>query len=259
MGLGVLVLLAALDPNALFEKVKPSVVQVQVLSASGELLGIGSGFVASDDGLIITNHHVIAPATRLMVMFASREKREASGILVDDIEHDVAVIRVPGPTVGLSLAPAAKLNMGDDVAVIGSPFGLDFTVTVGTVAKYRPDGLPPEMRALDKYENPAAGHPIIQLNATTGQGNSGGPVFNANGEVIGIAQSNIGGNSAFSFAVPSETLLTALADAQIAELHEVAGGKSTRWINLAISAVVFLIVGVLYWRMRQPKRGSFDP
>lgn len=251
-GWGVLVVVAALDSNAMFEQVKASVVQVQVLSASGDLRGLGSGFVASDDGLIITNHHVIEGATRLAVLFGNQDKREVTGVLIDDAEHDVAVIRVAGVTRALKLAPASKTNMGDEVAVIGSPFGLDFTVTVGTVAKYRPEGLPMEMRALANDKDPVARHAILQLNATTGQGNSGGPVLNASGEVIGIAQSNIGGNSAFSFAVPSETLLAALADARVAPLKEVSAGGASRWVNLSISGVVFLVLGVLYWRMRRP-------
>jgi S1-C subfamily serine protease len=100
--------------------------------------------------------------------------------------------------------------------------------------------------------------PTLQLSAASGSGNSGGPVLNAKGEVIGIVRANIGGQSTFTFAVPAESVLAALSDAKTATLKDPGGsaggsvgGSGNRFVNLAISAVAFAALAVFYWRVRK--------
>ena len=140
---------------------------------------------------------------------------------------------------------AALSVVGDEVMLVGSPFGLDFTVSVGAVARYRPDGLPKEMIELGGNEDdPVARQPTLQLTAPAGHGNSGGPVFNAAGEVLGIVQSGIGGHGNFTFAVPSETLIAAVQKA--AQVERADGTSSGRVLNLMISFLVFAAAAALY-------------
>lgn len=245
----VLLVAGALDSRALFERVKPSIVQLQVLSPTGELRGLGSGFVASTDGLIITNHHVIDGANRMAAVFGDGQRSEVVGVLHDDREHDIAVVRVDRETTPLPLGQAAKALVGDEVMLVGSPFGLDFTVSVGTVARYRPDGLPLEMRQLSGDDkDPVAKMPTLQLTAPAGHGNSGGPVFDASGAVLGIVQSGIGGHGSFTFAVPSESLQAALAAARV---PAASAAIDRRVMNGGISVLAFGVLAALYLRMRR--------
>lgn len=238
---------AGLDTKALFEQVKPSVVQIQLRSTSGELRGLGSGFVASRDGLIITNHHVIDGVDRQEVLFTDGSKVPVVDILLDDKEHDVAVVRVDRTLPALEFGDATKATVGDPVMLIGNPYGLDFTVSEGAVAVYRPNGLPEEMIKLSGDEDdPVAKQPTLQLTAPAGQGNSGGPVVDPQGRVLGIVQSGIGGHGNFTFAVPSNTLVAALERARTAPRHEPL--YRSRWFNLAVSGLVLIALIGLYRR-----------
>ena len=243
-----MVLVGALDSRALFERVKQSVVQIQVLSPTGELRAIGSGFAASADGLLITNHHVVDGANRMEAVFGDGQRSKIVAILHDDPEHDIAVVKVDRVTSPLPFGSAARALVGDEVMLVGSPFGLDFTVSVGAVARYRPDGLPLEMRQMDGDKDPVARMLTLQLTAPAGHGNSGGPVLDASGSVLGIVQSGIGGNGSFTFAVPSESLEAALKAAQ---LPPGEAGIDRRLLNVGISVLAFGVLAVLYGRMRR--------
>jgi serine protease Do len=239
--------LREIDARLLFEKVKPSVVQIQLRSTSGELRGLGSGFAASVDGLIVTNHHVIAGVDRQEVLFTDGTKADVVDVLVDDKDHDVAVVRVDRTLVPLTLGDATKSVVGDPVMLIGNPFGLDFTVSVGAVAVYRPTGLPDEMIKLSGDEdNPVARQPTLQLTAPAGHGNSGGPAVDPDGRVLGIVQSGIGGHGNFTFAVPSNTLAAAIQRARSAPRQEPF--YRSRWFNLGVSVAVLALVLGLYRR-----------
>lgn len=241
-------LAGALDSRELFQRVKPSVVQIQVLSPTGELRSLGSGFAATSDGLLITNHHVVEGATRMEALFADGRKMKVSAVVFDDPDHDIAVVRVDEPTTPLQLGRAMSAVVGDEVMLVGSPFGLDFTITVGSVARYRPDGLTPEMLALAGDVKPVDRQPMLQLNASSGQGNSGGPVLDGTGAVLGIVRAGIGAHGNFTFAVPSESIQSALAQAQRVAADTSVDG---RLLNVGISALVFGVLAVLYVRMRR--------
>lgn len=238
----------ALDSRALFERVKPSVVQIQVLSPSGELRSLGSGFAASADGLLITNHHVVDGANRMEAIFCDGQRATVEAVVLDDPDHDIAVVRVGRATVPLAFGSAAKAVVGDEVMLVGSPFGLDCTVSAGAVARYRPDGLPAEMRELNGDKDPVARMPTLQLTAPAGHGNSGGPVVDATGAVLGIVQSGIGGHGNFTFAVPSESLEAAVVKARLPVAEALV---DQRLVNAGISVVAFVVLAVLYGRTRR--------
>jgi serine protease Do len=161
----------------------------------GEMLrrGLGSGFIVSPDGLILTNAHVVAEASEVTVKLTDKREFRAKIVGVDP-QTDVAVLRIDAkdlPTV--KLGNAKDVRVGEWVAAIGSPFGFENTVTAGIVsatARTLPDGT---------YV------PFIQTDVAVNPGNSGGPLFNLKGEVIGINSqiySGTGGYQGLSFAIP---------------------------------------------------------
>jgi serine protease Do len=155
--------------------------------------GEGSGFIVSPDGYILTNAHVISGATEVTVRMTDRREYSAKVVGVDD-RTDVAVLKIEGdglPTV--HLGDPEGLKVGEWVVAIGSPFGFENSVTAGIVsAKAR--SLPG-----DSYT------PFIQTDVAVNPGNSGGPLFNLRGEVVGINSqiySRTGGYQGVSFAIP---------------------------------------------------------
>jgi serine protease Do len=159
--------------------------------------GIGSGFIVSSDGYVLTNAHVVADASEVTVKLTDRREFVAKVIGVDK-RSDVALIKIAAtglPTV--RFGDSARLRPGQWVVAIGSPFGFENSVTAGVVSA--------TARPLD--ENYV---PFIQTDAAVNPGNSGGPLFNVDGEVIGInAQiySRTGGYMGMSFAIPIDLAL----------------------------------------------------
>ncbi len=160
--------------------------------------GQGSGFIIGADGLILTNAHVVRDAKEVMVKLSDRSEYAAK-VLGSDPVTDIAVLRIEGkglPTV--RLGNPKELSVGDPVLAIGAPFGFEQTATQGIVsAKGR--SLPGD-----------AVVPFIQTDAAVNPGNSGGPLFSGNGEVIGInAQiySHTGGYQGLAFAIPIDVAL----------------------------------------------------
>lgn len=158
-----------------------------------EQRGTGSGFIISSDGLIMTNAHVVDKADTLLVRLT--DKREFKGkVLGVDKQTDIAIVKIQAknlPT--LKIGNSNELKVGQWVAAIGSPFGLDNTVTAGIVSALSRN-LPS-----DQYV------PFIQTDVAVNPGNSGGPLFNMNGEVVGINSqifSTSGGFMGLSFAIP---------------------------------------------------------
>ncbi|TYQ13749.1 UNVERIFIED_ORG: serine protease Do [Zoogloea ramigera] len=161
--------------------------------------GMGSGFIISADGIILTNAHVVRDAREVTVKLTDRREFRAK-VLGSDPKTDVAVLKIDAKN--LPVVPLAKtdnLKVGEWVLAIGSPYGLDNTVTAGVVsAKGR--SLPD-----DAYV------PFIQTDVAVNPGNSGGPLFNTRGEVVGINSqiySQTGGYQGLSFAIPIEVATT---------------------------------------------------
>jgi serine protease Do len=183
---------------------------------------LGSGFIISEDGFILTNHHVVAGADEVIVRLANRDEYVAK-IIGSDEASDVAVLKVQATNLEvLKFGDSDELKVGEWVLAIGSPFGFDHSVTAGIIsAKGR--SLPS-----DNYV------PFIQTDVAINPGNSGGPLFNLDGEVIGINSqiySRTGGFMGLSFAIPIELALNVAN--QIRETGQVSRG----WLGVLIQEV----------------------
>ncbi|RMH51588.1 MAG: DegQ family serine endoprotease [Zetaproteobacteria bacterium] len=168
-----------------------------------ETHALGSGFIISRDGYILTNNHVIEGADEIMVKLKDETELPAK-VIGTDAKLDVALIKVEGHNFRpVTMGDSDKLRVGDWVVAIGNPFGLEQTVTAGIVsAKGRVIGAGP-------YDN------FIQTDAAINPGNSGGPLFNIEGEVIGINTSIItrsGGSNGIGFAIPINLARSVLDD-----------------------------------------------
>jgi len=162
-------------------------------------LGMGSGFIISKGGYIITNHHVVDNASRIEITLYSKKTYEAD-LIGSDQKTDVAVLKINASEKDLTVLPfgnSDKLSIGEWVMAVGNPFGYENTVTVGIVsAKGRRKKF---SRGRDVYQN------FIQTDAAVNPGNSGGPLVNLYGEVVGINTlivSRSGGYQGLSFTIP---------------------------------------------------------
>lgn len=158
-------------------------------------MGQGTGVIASTDGLVVTNNHVIAGADEVKVVL--HDGREAMGTVVGaDPDTDLAVLRIEASDlVPAKFGDSEESQVGDWVIALGSPFGLSQTVTAGIVSALGREGV-----GLARFEN------YIQTDAAINPGNSGGPLANIHGEVVGIntaISSAAGGNDGVGFAIPS--------------------------------------------------------
>jgi S1-C subfamily serine protease len=171
-------------PAELFMEVSPSVVTLHAFQSSAE--GGGTGFLIDKQGTIATNHHVIENATRVRVKFQGGAVFDDVELLVDESPVDLALLRVnlATPFDGsrldvkpLPLANSDDVVVGEHAIVIGNPLGLESTLTDGLVSSRR------------IYE----GRPWIQFSAPIGSGNSGGPILNMRGEVIGVTTASLNG------------------------------------------------------------------
>ena len=188
----------------IFEKTEASVVQVNVRSADGRIMpgSMGSGFVYSDDGYIITNNHVIDSAEKVTITFLDGESYIAQ-IIGTDSDLDLAVLKVqPGSTYlqPIPIGDSSQLKVGQEIAAIGNPFGLSGSMTSGIIS---------QMGRLLPQDSGYSIPDVIQTDAAINPGNSGGPLLNMKGEVVGIntaIQSATGEFTGVGFAVPSNTV-----------------------------------------------------
>jgi S1-C subfamily serine protease len=170
---------------------------------------LGSGFVIDKDGHIVTNYHVVQGASRVEVSFSNQDTVKAR-VVGTDPSTDLALLEVSAPAKALTpltLANSDAVQVGDPVVAIGNPFGLDRTVTAGIVS-----ALQREVRSPNNY---TIDH-VIQTDAPINSGNSGGPLIDAQGRVIGVnsqieTANGGGGNVGIGFAVPSNTVKSVVA------------------------------------------------
>lgn len=184
--------------------------------------GQGSGFVISEDGYIVTNNHVVEGATKIEVSFDNQENLDAE-LIGTDPRSDLALLKIKGtgnkfPYVKFATTPA---RVGDWVLAVGNPFGLGGTVTAGILsAEGRDIGSGP--------------YDYIQVDAAVNRGNSGGPTFNLDGDVIGVNTaifSPSGGNVGIAFAVPAKTAV------EIIDKLKKYGTISRGWLGVKIQDV----------------------
>jgi S1-C subfamily serine protease len=171
---------------------------------------VGSGFVIDKSGHIVTNDHVVSGATRVQVSFSDNESMKAK-IVGEDPATDIAVLQVSAPSRALRplvLGDSDTVQVGDEVIAIGNPLGYDRSVTAGIVS-----ALGRSIQAPNQVST--IGH-AIQTDAALNHGNSGGPLLNADGKVIGvnaqIAPSSSGANIGIGFAIPINTVRNVAAD-----------------------------------------------
>lgn len=172
--------------------------------------GSGSGVIISDDGYVVTNHHVIEGADKVTVVLSDDQTFDAT-VVGSDEKTDIAVLKIDGDDLPLlKLGNSNSVEVGDIVLAIGNPFGLGQTVTMGIVgATGREFGI---MRQQEGYED------FIQTDAAINPGNSGGALVNTRGELVGINSaivSRSGGNNGVGFAVPvnlAHSILRQLVD-----------------------------------------------
>ena len=185
--------------------------------------GMGSGSIIDTDGYILTNHHVVGEADKMVVVLYDGQEREAK-LVGTDPESDIAVVKIEGNGLPvLTMGDSDKILVGEDVIAVGNPFGLIQTVTYGIVsAKGRTNV------GINEYEN------FIQTDAAINPGNSGGPLVNLRGEIVGVNSaifSQSGGYQGIGFAVPinmARKIMRDLID---------KGSVSRGWLGVGIQDV----------------------
>ena len=189
----------------------------------GPMRSQGSGFIISPDGLVVTNNHVIEDAERIDVVLNDERRIEAT-LVGTDPATDIALLRVDGqadlPSVTWGASDA--LTIGEWVVAIGNPFGLGGTVTAGIVS------------ARSRDINAGPYDDFLQTDAAINRGNSGGPLFDASGDVVGVNTaifSPTGGNVGIGFAVPS-----AVAERVVADLQD-DGRVDRGWLGVQVQAI----------------------
>ena len=197
--------------NEIYEQAAPGVVQITATSGStsvdpfsGQSSALGSGFIVDKAGHIVTNYHVIRGGNKVHVSFSNRDTVVAD-LVGTDPSTDLAVLKVEteaSALTPLSLGDSDAVRVGDPVVAIGNPVGLDRTATAGIVSALQRFIRAPNDFTIDH---------VIQTDAPINTGNSGGPLLNAKGEVIGVntqieTGNTGGGNVGIGFAVPSNTV-----------------------------------------------------
>ncbi len=187
---------------------------------------LGSGFIISDDGYVLTNNHVINEADEIKVVMNDQREFDAKLIGTDE-RSDIALLKINAKKLPvLALAKNEKLRVGQWVVAIGSPFGLDYSASAGIVSAIG-RSIPSE-----NHENTYV--PFIQTDVAINPGNSGGPLFNMDGEVVGINSQIFtpsGGSVGLSFAIPASVALDVVA--QLRDKGHVDRG----WLGVTIQDV----------------------
>jgi S1-C subfamily serine protease len=205
----------ALSINEIYERAAPGVVQVTSTSRATDTSSgaappaLGSGFVVDKAGHVVTNYHVVEGGDRISVSFSNRDTVDAK-LVGTDPSTDLALLEVETSSSALTplaLGDSDKVEVGDRVVAIGNPFGLDRTATAGIVSALQRLITAPNQFTIDH---------VIQTDAPINRGNSGGPLLNDRGEVIGVnTQIETGdistGNVGIGFAVPSNTVKDVVA------------------------------------------------
>jgi len=201
---------APLSVNQIYRRAYRGVVEITVTTSaaaspfggSGTAKAQGSGWVYNSSGNIVTNEHVVDGASSISVRFWNGKTYSAS-VVGTDKSTDLAVIKVDAPSSELhplSVGNSADLQVGNGVVAIGSPFGLEETVTSGIVSALH--------RAIEAPNNFTI-NDSVQTDAAINHGNSGGPLLNSQGQVVGVnaqIRSDSGGNEGVGFAIPSNTV-----------------------------------------------------
>jgi hypothetical protein len=183
-------------PREIAARAQKALLVVRSLSADGDTVGSGTGFVVSPDGTFVTNYHVVMGAERLRVELLDGRRFENVRFIAADARHDLAVLQLPGEGhAALALGRDTAALTGDRVYVMGNPLGMSGTFSDGLVSGRRP----------------VQGVGMIQISAPISPGSSGGPVMDDRGQVIGVATLMLMGGQNLNMAVPSRYIAPLLA------------------------------------------------
>ena len=212
------------------ERATQSVVVVENINENGVKAGHGSGYVFSDDGTIVTNYHVIRGATSLNVRLTSGASYRVNSIVGYSIEHDVAILQVSGASVAhLPTQDVEHTKVGDKVVAIGTPLGLESTVSEGIISAMRDMG----------------GTHIIQTTTSISPGSSGGPLLNEYGKVIGLTTAQMRDGQNLNFVMSARHITELMERKRPIELSEMLSETQT---TTPIAANTFSVPARNGWR-----------
>lgn len=172
------------DFSGIIEEAIPSVVTIRTD------IGQGTGFIINEEGYIVTNAHVLAGGRKIQAITSEQTLIDAIFIGYDS-DFDIALLKIPGDYEGFELGDSDEIQIGEKVIAIGNPLGLQFSVSEGIVSAVHREGI----NGVEAY---------IQTDAALNPGNSGGPLINKQGKVIGINNFKIGGSESLGFALESD-------------------------------------------------------
>ncbi|MBI4849234.1 MAG: tetratricopeptide repeat protein [Nitrospirae bacterium] len=205
IGILIVPVLVFADADRIFKENSKAVVVVVTLNEKGEPISQGSGFIVRPDGAVVTNYHVISNAKDIKVK-AGDKVLDVEGLLYSDKENDLVILKAKGDKLPVvKLGDIAKANVGEKVYVISSPEGLENTIS---------DGLLSGIREI------TSGKKVLQITAPISPGSSGGPVFNKDGEVIGVATFLIKEAQNLNFAMPVNLLKDKIESKKVTALRE---------------------------------------
>lgn len=211
------------------KRIAPTVVSVRSYKSTGEKLGLASGIIVTADGEILTNNHVVNEGSKLMVTLADGRELEAKNLGGDPL-IDLAIVKIPAT--GLQVAPlgdSTKLQVGQTAIAIGNPYGFERTVTVGVVSALG-RSIPGGGASLSN---------LIQTDAKIYPGNSGGPLLDSSGRVIGVNTAVVGGEvGVLGFAIPINTARRAMEDVRR------IGHVQVPWMGISYGDITDEIAGV---------------
>lgn len=192
-----------------------NIVMLIALDSDGQPKAIGSGFFVGENGEIASNFHVVEDAGSAVVKLMGSDKRlPVQELLRADVEADLVVLKVNAKSVPVRFGSDEALEVGDRLVAIGNPEGLEGTVSEGIVSGFR---------------KVAETNRLIQITAPISPGSSGGPVFNAAGEVVGVASSTLAEGQNLNFAIPSsklnELMRKPALNLPFSEIRKVAGSR----------------------------------